>query len=405
MSGSIIRFGQINKKILLPIFLAILQMVFIIVNRYFKEEHNNLVFQMYAVSFGQMLIKFLPCILKISVNNTGENEFIGEIKQNKCKHYSLLCLLFIGNTAISAVAGFLYSKWASDKHLEYNESNLFPQKDFIIMSIEMIIMIFISIWLLKYKYYKHHIISVIIYMIFGVLSEGLIGSYTYKDNRALIVKLIRALGGAVDATYYCFQKFLMDKYYYPYWNIAFVPGVLFFIFSNITLIIVLADPLKAESGNDFVKDFYLYFKQDAGRTVGRILIYFVLHIIMCPLIILTIYYFTPNFILIVLQFSRITEHLIVIEKSQLYIISFYVIQFIALMIHLEIIELNFCGLNNHTKQNIDLRGIDDLTSEGRDSTVGLNSFDINKDYTIENQENNENPVEMREQRNDGENKN
>ena len=273
------------------------------------------------------------------------------------------------------------------------------------MSIEMIIMIFISIWLLKYKYYKHHIISVIIYMIFGVLSEVLIGTYTYQDNRALIVKLIRALGGAVDATYYCFQKFLMDKYYYPYWNIAFVPGVLFFIFSNITLIIVLADPLKAESGNDFVKDFYLYFKQDAGRTVGRILIYFVLHIIMCPLIILTIYYFTPNFILIVLQFSRITEHLIVIEKSQLYIISFYVIQFIALMIHLEIIELNFCGLNNHTKQNIDLRGIDDLTSEGRDSTVGLNSFDINKDYTIENPENNENPVEMREQRNDGENKN
>ena len=44
-------------------------------------------------------------------------------------------------------------------------------------------------------------------MIFGILSEILIGSYTYKDNRALIVKLIRALGGAVDATYYCFQKF------------------------------------------------------------------------------------------------------------------------------------------------------------------------------------------------------
>ena len=126
---------------------------------------------------------------------------------------------------------------------------------------------------------------------------------------------------------------------------------------------------------------------------------------MCPLIILTIYYFTPNFILIVLQFSRITEHLIIIQKTKLYIISFYVIQLIALMIHLEIIELNFCGLNNHTKQNIDLRGIDDLTSEGRDSTVGLNSFDINKDYIIENPENNENPVEMREQRNDGENKN
>ena len=71
------------------------------------------------------------------------------------------------------------------------------------------------------------------------------------------------------------------------------------------------------------------------------------------------------------------------------------------MIHLEIIEHNFCGLNRFTKQNIDLRGIDDLINEDRDSTVGLNSFDINRDYTIENPENNENPVEMCEQMQEG----
>ena len=352
---------------------------------------------MYTFSIGQMLIKVLPCILKIALNDIKKSKLAGQIKQNKWKHYSLLSLLYIGNSAIVTVVEYFFSKWVGTKN-EYNEGNIIKSRDFIIMSIEMIIMIFVSIWLLKYKYYKHHIISVIIYMIFGILSEILIGEYTFEDKRALIVKLIRVLGCAVDAIYYCFQKYLMDKFYYPYWNIAFIPGVIFFIIATIGLIITLTDPLKANSETIYIKNFYLYFTQDAGPTVGKILVLLVLHIIMCPLVILTIYYFTPNFILIVLQFSRITEHLIDIKAKQLYIIVFYVIQLIALMIHLEIIELNFCGLNKFIKHNIDLRGIDDLSSEDRDSTVGLNSFDINKDYSIQDPENNENPVEMCEQR-------
>ena len=44
-----------------------------------------------------------------------------------------------------------------------------------------------------------------------------------------------------------------------------------------------------------------------------------------------------------------------------------------------------------------MRGIDDLLGEGRDSIAGLNIVDINKDYTIDNRETNENAVEMREQ--------
>ena len=401
MPESIIKLGKISKKILLPIFLAILQVTYILTNRFFKEEHKNVIFQMYSCSIGHLLVKALPCILKISLNDIKKSKLAGQIKQNKWKHYGILSLLYIGNIAITTVADYLYPIWVGAKNLEYNDDKVFPSRDFIIMSIEMIIMIFVSIWLLKYKYYKHHIISVIIYMFFGILSEILIGAYTFEDKRALIVKFIKVLECAVDAIFYFFQKYLMDKFYYPYWNIPFIPGFILFIIATITLIITLTDPLKANNESIYIKDFYLYFTQDAGRIVGKILVYLVLYIIMSPLTILTIYYFTPNFIFIVLQFSRITEHLIDIKAKQLYIIIFYVIQLIALMIHLEIIELNFCGLNKFTKQNIELRGIDDLNSEDRDSTVGLNSFDINKDYSIQDPENNENPVEMCEQRQEG----
>ena len=63
------------------------------------------------------------------------------------------------------------------------------------------------------------------------------------------------------------------------------------------------------------------------------------------------------------------------------------------MIVLEIIELNFCGLNKNTKRNISQRGMSELLEENGadDSSVGLNQLDINKDYyiinTAENQKN------------------
>ena len=50
------------------------------------------------------------------------------------------------------------------------------------------------------------------------------------------------------------------------------------------------------------------------------------------------------------------------------------------MIYLEIIELNFCKMNENTKRNINLRGLLDMDGESdRKSTI----IDINKDYYID----------------------
>ena len=66
--------------------------------------------------------------------------------------------------------------------------------------------------------------------------------------------------------------------------------------------------------------------------------------------------FNPSFILIIFQLSSITDSLIKKPAEKSYCIVFYILQFFALMIHLEIIELNFFGLNNNTKRNVELRG-------------------------------------------------
>ena len=59
------------------------------------------------------------------------------------------------------------------------------------------------------------------------------------------------------------------------------------------------------------------------------------------------------------------------------------------MIYLEIIELNFCKLNENTKYNINLRGLLDISGEyGRDSSVS--TIEINKEYLIDSDSINEN---------------
>ena len=70
-------------------------------------------------------------------------------------------------------------------------------------------------------------------------------------------------------------------------------------------------------------------------------------------------------------------------------------QILVLMFYLEILELNFCGLNENTQRNIDLRGQDDLSLERIDSSSSLNETDINMEYPIEIQKKIENEIETK----------
>lgn len=400
MAECFISLGAINKRLLLPFFLAVLEISYIIFNNYYKAK-DNLVLQTLSMAFGEMSVKLLPCLLKIN-----KDEFQGKdqlTKRQKIKHYAILMVLYLVNTGMIA-AGTAYNFHVRGIDVNYAGSNLFPDIDLILMGFEMVFMILISFKLLNYKYYKHHIYSTIVFVLFGIISELCLETYFVKDPKFFYGQLIRLVGTVSDATYYCYQKYMMEKYYYPYWNIAFVPGVMHSFFAIILLIIILINKDKANSDQVFINTFYKFFTEgDLGLSVGKVVIIFVMHFIMCPLDILNIYYFSPNFIIIIFQFSRITKNLINSPASKLYCLIFYAIQFFALMVHLEIIELTFLGLNKYTKKNIDLRGIDDITLERKDSMLDKGSVDINEDYFVEKSANNDKAFEMKEQEEEAKN--
>ena len=399
MLKNLVQFGTINKKFLLPLILILAQLVFVVFNKYYKEPISNLAIQLFMSSFGQMSVKLLPLMLKIS--NDKEEKTENLIKQKKCKHYTILSLLFMANSGIIAGA-ILAEYYIADGPLDYTQSNLFPNNDSILVSIEMVFLIIISILLLKYKFYKHHIISMGIFFIFGIICEIILGTYNDIDGNFILFKIIRIVGIAVDATLYCYQKYMMEKYFYPYWNIGFVPGAVCGVASTGFLITILINKDKENSATPFISSFYKYFNEiDTAMIIVRIIVVFILHFIVCPLTILIIFYFSPNFILIISQFSRIFHNLFDNPPEKLFCIIFYIIQIIAMMIHLEVLELNFWGLNDFTKRNIDLRGIEDVSGEGRDSTVSLNKIDIDKDYSVKT-EDMDNCIEMCEKEGEGE---
>ena len=129
--------------------------------------------------------------------------------------------------------------------------------------------------------------------------------------------------------------------------------------------------------------------------VIRVISVTVIHVFLCPLTILVIFYFSPNFLLIIFQVSTIVFSLIEKTRQSLYCIPLYIIQFPVLMMHLEILELNFCGLNKFTRRNIELRGLMDSLNEDSNPITDREKIDINKDYFIENIEDNKTEMEER----------
>ena len=349
---------------------------------------------MLMFSLGQISIRFVPCILKFSNGKTNKSLLL--TKKKECLHYFILCLLFYFYLGLGSVADYLETG-----EFTYMQTNLLPNKDFLLMlNFESILIISISICLLKYKYFKHHIISLVVFVSFGcscyIFHLFEINKNISKHNFLFILFIImRLFQAAVEAIYFCYKKYMMEKLYYPYWNIAFVPGIILLIFSLGGIILGFIEGINFEffSVNSYFKD-----GNDIAKPVLKLITILIFHIIMSPLTILIIFYFSPNFILIVYQCTCIVNDIITYSKNLFFLFSIplYIIQIFALLIYLEVLELNFCGLNKNTKRNIYLREKEDLLNENRSSSVDINGIDVETDYTIKISENSENDIEPEE---------
>ena len=371
MSKQFILLGELSKKHLLPLFLALSYLTYLLINRFYPIKVKNNIIDLYSNSLGFAGIIIIPYIFKFTQNDIPNIPKEGEIQKNKYLHYFILIVIFILYTAAREIPGFLYQGQLSDS-----------DDPFAYIGLEMICLTVVSVFLLKYKYYKHHILSIIGFVICGNACDLLLEYYPHILDSGPALMIIKIIGVIFDVIFFNVQKYMMEILYYPYWRINIILGITLFCVTTIILIYVLIDK---NSDVAFVVNFYKYFEYNAGLIIGKILLSTISFSIFTTLCILNIYYFNPNYSIINFQLSKFVLTLIDSEnQKKFYCIIFFLLQTFFLLIYLEIIELNFLGLNYNTKRNIEIRGLQDLTGEnGRDSSLGVTrTIDVNEDYTI-----------------------
>ena len=378
MSNKIIIFGELNMKLLLPFGLAALQIILKVITQLFPKDGVNMVLEMYSTAFGEMSVRLMPLILKITHSHM---YYENKPQRRRCLNYSLLVLLFIATIVMKIIV-----KTAKGEMSEASASyNPIADYEFLKLSIEMICLLIISRILLKYKYFIHHVISITIFIVIGIICDIFIDKYE-KLRKDGIYNFLDIFAIIIDSLYYCYIRYLMEKKFVHYWNIGLTLGLTLTTFATFLLFVVLIDKDKSDSDTAMIYSFYRSFQEgNIGLIILKQFTIILLNFFLSTFTFLTSFYFEPSFVLISYEFSKFYQ-VLKDHPEKAYVVVFFILQFFCLMIVLEIIELDCCGLNKNTKRNIIKRGVNDFLGEnGRDSDI----IDINKDYYMDNNGKNE----------------
>ena len=365
-------FGPIGKMLLIPFILAINQVIYNIFILFFPGNTSQLI-ESYSISFGHMLTIFIPRIKffslgtnRLSIKQTDKNN-----SSNKWFfRYFLLAIFYFLEILLITAPNFLESD-AKEVKLPH-VTGPFSKESLIVIFIAIL-----SFFLLKYRYYIHNRVSLVSFIIMGIIIDLILDKFVEEfEGRSILVIIINLFEIMMEVVNACYQKYMMDVYYHRYYNIVFTLGLVLFIWQTVTIPIHIVDEnLKTKLIDSF---------DNFGLFISRFFINMILQFNYFLLRILTISYFTPTHLLICLSVSKFLVVLIQEESALKYLsIIPFVFQFFSLMVYLEIIELNFCGLNKNTKRNIEQRGKEDLLLRNNtvDST-NLEGIEYSKGYYI-----------------------
>ena len=256
--------GNINKKLLLPFLLAISQIFYNVHTSKFPEKEPNQILETYSLSIPKFFILIVPYIFKADA--TERNTFF--LRRKKVLNYFLLFLIYGLNIGFIYGAALFNKEFDAEKQDAKNPSTV---GEFLKQGIEMTFLALISIFLLKYKYFIHNYIAIGAFILFGLINDIILDLYSKSLKVGAISLILSFIALITDAIYLCYQKYMMEKLFYPYWNVVLVPGIILFVLITTVLIFILF--AGKDSSISLVSGFYKYFDDvPPGIIVGKFLI-------------------------------------------------------------------------------------------------------------------------------------
>ena len=336
MSKCIFILGSIDKKLIIPLLLSLVYLILNIYEIFEETDDSNIYVNYVGYSFGQMSALIIPYIFKIKKSETGSKKCTKE----NFKDYFFLILINVIFSAVEMVSIF------------FGDDDI--PRLCIIEGFEIIIIFSMTLLVMKYKYYMHHIISLIIFIILSIIIDGMLKRIQYISIEGILAQIAYTI---IESTYYIYIKYLIDVKYRYYWNILFFIGISSLVIDSLTFIILFS--IKQSTNDPEILTNLDYYSID---NIGNIIIRFIVEFLFFGvayniLEMETLNNFSLNHIFVCYEISKIPEIFIHNNNNVFGWLSIIpvILQVIILLFYLEIFEYNFCNLNENTKKNIQKR--------------------------------------------------
>ena len=376
-----ISFGKINRYIILILFGAIFRSLLTLLEQNsvnFENENKHPIVYSMIYSLGLCLNFILVLIIKFRKKSAKEVERKKSVvdnllpldKDNRINAFANMNIKQITNKEkylwILLISIIDYISYVFFCKFWVNYDNYLNTWAFTIgfMSI-------FSYKILQIKYYRHHYLCIIVIIIEGIsyniishkfYPEAFMKNYLYYLS-FLVTEVIFSLLSVLD-------KYLIHKKYINSYEILFSQGIIEFILGVITLTITTKIN-KLDNFFDFIHSF-----SNNGKEIVIFVALIIDQFFVYAVQITVIDIFSPFHVFLmkiinefILFFSTIDKNINNIKVLILTLVCI-VTCLIMILIFIEIIELNFCGLSYMTKKNIELRARLDSVLEVNDDEKG-----------------------------------
>ena len=390
---NIISFGHLNLYILLILLGALFKAVKEYITSYSKllrqgqanepeKQHPIIITINYAMGLCLSFILFI--IYKIWNKRHKKANILIVDKMMNCQNKIITIkekfLWILLGSFLDFIANLIYSyNWIEEKnYLCYWPSNI-------------LLMTLFSYLILKMKLFKHHYLSIIIITIFGIAHNFIEGNFiTENFTQNYKGHIIYFFAESIFNVSYVLYKFFMIKKFIKSYGILLFQGLIELILGIIMLAITTNYYPKLDNFNTYINGI-------DGSEIAIFCSLIVINFVTFLTIFIIIDIFTPFHIFLLNILSKIiTGFFDGIYNTEIYkIITYYIsiiICIIMVLVFIEIIQLNFCGLSTMTKKNIEERAsLDSIISNDNNNNVedisNINGIDIQKinfeDYIFE----------------------
>jgi hypothetical protein len=301
----------------------------------------------------------MKLIENISTYPIKEKDKRSKIISNKFFIYTILILSYI-----IYLVYYVFSR--NINHNERNQDNkiIYISHSYGLFIEEIFETIFIFIltkYLLNYEYSLHHIISLLFCIIFSILLDVLNEANIIYKLGGILCFILMIIVSFFESMVIIIQRNMMDSLYYSPFFVCLLLGIVDFILTFILGVITTSNTgLFCNIVNNeklcFLPSIIQYFKDFGFLDFISLITSLFFKSITYFLNIHTIFYLTPNHMLIIYILCKFFENLI-LRITKIYLYTFIIFPFllISYLSYLEIIELNFCSINLDTRKNIEKR--------------------------------------------------